>query len=140
MERMPMRTWLAAGCMMGVVALAGGCVERKIKVNTSPTGAMVTLNDEPVGPSPVTVTFRWYGDYAVRVAKQGYQTLITHRALKAPWYDAFPFDFFAQVLWPGRIVDTHEWTFALQPLERTSREDLIRRSEALRAELEPGDP
>ena len=135
-----MRTWLAIGCMVGVAALGYGCVERRIKVNTSPSGAMVTLNDEPIGTSPVTVTFQWYGDYAVRITKQGYQTLITHRALKAPWYDVFPFDFVAQVLWPGRIVDTYEWTFELQAQKPVSRDELIRRSQDLRAELEASEP
>jgi len=135
-----MRMWLATGCMVGVVALGLGCVERRIRVNTSPAGAAVTLNDELVGTSPVTVTFQWYGDYTVRVAKQGYQTLLTHQALKAPWYDAFPFDFFAQVLWPCRIVDTYEWTFTLQPSEPIRREELLQRSEALREELQAGNP
>ena len=128
------RLWIL-GVMVGVAAIATGCVERRLKVNTSPQGAMVTLNDEQVGASPVTVTFQWYGDYAVRLTKQGYQTLITHRALKAPWYDAFPFDFFAQVLWPGRIVDSAEWTFELQPQQPVLREDLIQRSRALQGQL-----
>jgi len=135
-----MKMLLTFGLFIATAAIATGCVERKLKVNTSPQGAMVSLNDEQIGLSPVTMTFQWYGDYAVRISKQGYQTLSTHRPLKAPWYDAFPFDFLAQVLWPGRIVDSTEWTFELQPQQPIMRDDLIRRSQALQEELGSDQP
>ncbi|MCK5472874.1 MAG: PEGA domain-containing protein [Planctomycetes bacterium] len=110
----------------GLIALVlGGCVERKLTINTNPQEALVILNDEEIGTSPVTVSFEWYGDYGVRIQKQGYETLQTHRQLKAPWYDKFPFDFFAGVLNPRRIVDSYEWTFELSPYQPPAREDLI---------------
>jgi len=111
---------LAAGC----VAI-GGCVERKLTINTNPSDAQVYLNDEEIGPSPVTVSFNWYGDYNVTVRKQGFATLSTHRKLQEPWYDYFPFDFFAQVLYPGRIVDSYEWSFDLKPQQEINRQELI---------------
>ena len=98
--------------------LLSGCVERKLTINTEPQGAIVVLNDEEIGTSPVTVSFNWYGDYNVRVSKEGFETLKTHRKLKGPWYDKFPFDFFAQLIYPGKIVDSYEWTFELAPSER----------------------
>jgi len=133
------RLWVF-GVIVGSIVLVTGCVERRLKINTSPQGSMVTLNDEQIGVSPVTVTFQWYGDYAVRLSKEGYQTLNTHHALKAPWYDAFPFDFFAQILWPCRIVDSFEWTFELQPLQPVLREDLIQRALDLEEQLNTEQP
>jgi len=124
------------GLAIATLLLGAGCVERRLKINTSPTAAQVILNDEQIGPSPVTVTFQWYGDYNVRISKEGCQTLVTHRALKAPWYDTFPFDFFAQVVWPGRIVDSYEWTFVLQARQPVDREDLIRKGQALQQQLD----
>ena len=112
--------------------LLTGCVERKLTINTEPAGAMVTLNDEQIGESPVTVSFNWYGDYWVRAGKEGYETLQTHRELKAPWYDWFPMDFFAQVLYPGRIIDSYEWTFELAPRQDPTREQLIEQADTLR--------
>jgi len=102
-----------------------GCVERQLTVKTIPAGALVVLNDEEIGLSPVTVSFNWYGDYDVRISKEGYQSLKTHRLLEAPWYDKFPYDFFAQILNPKRIVDTYEWTFELQQSRQPSRQELI---------------
>ncbi|MCP4456193.1 MAG: PEGA domain-containing protein [Planctomycetes bacterium] len=119
-----------------LICLAGGCVERKLTVRTAPDNAMVTLNDEEIGTSPVTVSFQWYGDYRVRVTKAGYNTLETHQNLKAPWYDYFPFDFFAQILSPKRIVDKHEWSFDLTPLEPADRDKIIGQAQALQLDMQ----
>lgn len=94
-----------------------GCVERRLTVRTQPSNATVILNDEKVGQSPVTVRFNWYGDYKVRITKPGYETLDTHKELQAPLHDKFPFDFFAQLLYPETIVDEYTWKFELK--ERT---------------------
>jgi hypothetical protein len=125
-------TFVAVGL---VVILLTGCVERKLTINTDPQGAMVILNDQEIGTSPVTVPFNWYGDYWVRLNKEGYETLDTHRNLKAPLHDYLPFDFFAQILYPGQIVDAYEWTFELSPKEYPTREELIENGQSLRSQL-----
>jgi len=86
---------------------------------------MVMLNDEEIGISPVTASFNWYGDYNITISKPGFQTLHTHRKLASPWYDHFPIDFFAQILYPGRIVDYYEWSFELAPQKKIDRQELI---------------
>ena len=122
-------------CIVLAALLLSGCVERKLTINTKPDEALVVLNDEEIGVSPVTVSFQWYGDYNVRISKAGYETLKTHRELKGPWYDKFPFDLFAQLLTPKRIVDTYEWTFELAPKEIPGREELIEKAEKLKEQL-----
>lgn len=119
---------------LSVSLLLFGCVERKLTINTEPQGALVMLNDEEIGASPVTTPFEWYGDYWVRISKEGYESLNTHRSLKGPWYDKFPFDFFAQIISPDRIVDSYEWTFELEPKKQISREELIQNAEKLKRE------
>jgi len=120
---------------LSVGLLLSGCVERKLTINTKPQGALVILNDEEIGTSPVTVSFEWYGDYWVRISKEGYESLNTHRPLKGPWYDKFPFDFFVQIIIPDRIVDSYEWTFQLKPKKQISREELIQAAEKLEKQL-----
>lgn len=124
---------IVAGLIAG--GLVTGCVERKLTINTQPQGALVVLNDEEIGESPVTVNFDWYGDYSVRLSKEGFQTLNTHQELKDPWYDHFPFDFFAQILNPNRIVDSYEWTFNLAPQKQPTSEELIQKAEELKKQL-----
>jgi len=130
------RNLFVASVVVLIVGLfSGGCVERYLTINTEPKGALITLNDEEIGTSPVTVSFNWYGDYNVRISKEGYETLKTHRKLKRPWYDKFPFDFFAQILSPRRIVDSYEWTFTLALKQYPTREELIQNAEQLKRQL-----
>ena len=112
-----------------------GCVERKLTINTEPQGAIVTLNDEEIGTSPVTVGFQWYGDYNVSISKAGYETLKTNRELKAPLHDKFPFDFMAQCLNPKRIEDKYEWTFTLEEKKAVDRDELIKEAQKLKEQL-----
>ncbi len=98
----------------GLLALGlFGCVERTLKIETRPPGALVLVNDEEVGVSPVKFAFTWYGDYDIVVRKSGYQTLQTHHRVHAPWYEWPPFDLIAETLVPVMIRDEH----ALPPLE-----------------------
>ena len=113
-----------------------GCVERALTIRTQPDDAVIYLNDEEIGTSPTTVSFKWYGDYNVRIVKSGYQTLKTHQELVAPLHDYFPFDFVAQILWPGHIKDEYEWEFTLEPLQPLEREQLIQQAQALEDKLD----
>jgi len=130
------------GGLLGLVIIflflltACGCVERRLTINTEPQGALVILNDEQIGISPVTASFNWYGDYNITIRKDGFETLKTHRELKAPWYDAFPFDFFAQILIPGRTVDSYEWTFELAEKEQISRDELLQQARQFEERLQ----
>lgn len=126
---------MPAVSILALIVLAG-CVERELRINTKPQGALVALNDEEIGESPVTVNFNWYGDYCVRISKEGYETLNTHRDLKGPWYDHFPFDFFAQIVNPNRIVDSYEWTFELSPKKQISRDELIQNALELKKQMQ----
>jgi hypothetical protein len=118
-----------------ILVVVSGCVERQLTINTKPQGALVILNDEEIGTSPVTVSFNWYGDYDVRISKDGFETLKTHRRLKGPWYDSFPFDFFAGCLNPNRIVDSYEWTFELKEKQEPQRQQLIEDARQLKQQL-----
>jgi len=111
-----------------------GCVERQLTINTEPQGALVILNDEEIGESPVTVSFEWYGDYNVRISKEGYETLNTHRKLKAPLHDKFPLDLLAMLI-PKRTVDSYQWTFTLEEKKQISREKLLQNAEELKKQL-----
>lgn len=127
---------ILAVIVVAMAILFSGCVERRLKINTKPQEALVVLNDEEIGQSPVTVPFNWYGDYNVRISKEGYETLKTHRMLKSPWYDKFPWDFFAQIVSPKKIRDSYEWTFELSPKQPPDLEQLVQRAQDLKEKLE----
>lgn len=122
------------GGLLLLIAFTAGCIERKLTVTTEPSGAVVWLNDEEIGPSPVTVNFKWYGDYKVRVEKSGHEILATHRQLDAPAWDSFPLDFFATV-WPGTFRDHTEWHFDLQPAVLPTSEQLMEQAQQFRSQV-----
>jgi len=101
------------------------CVRRIVIINTAPQGARVTLNDEEIGTSPVSVDFTWYGDYDVILHKDGHETLHTHHKLLAPWYQIPPIDFIAEALVPFTIHDRREMFFTLEPAKEINREQLL---------------
>ena len=79
-----------------VLALSLGCVERRLVITSDPPGALVFLNDQDAGRTPLEVPFTWYGVYDVRLELEGYQTLHTQQIAERPWWEAPGPDLFAE--------------------------------------------
>jgi hypothetical protein len=126
---------VAAGAL-GVCVL-GGCVEQTMSIESNPPGALVYLNDQEVGRTPMTRDFKWYGDYDVQVRLEGYETLKTHQKVIAPAWNWVPFDLFAALL-PFTFKDERQFSYALTPLDPAKDEPagLIGRAESMRGQLE----
>jgi hypothetical protein len=118
-------------CLVSYLTITG-CVERKLTITTEPSGALVLLNDEEIGISPVTVGFEWYGDYNIKLSKENYETLATHRNLPRPMRDKFPFDFFDDAF--RTRIDEYSWNFKLEPKVQPTKEELIEKAVNLRKE------
>jgi hypothetical protein len=132
MNRTCRGNWLRIGLMVALLP-AVGCVERTAKIQTNPPGAIVIVNDEEVGVSPVKFNFLWYGDYDLILRKPGYQTLKTHYRLDAPWYEVPPFDLVAETLVPATLRDEHVLpTYALEPTEKPDVAQIVERAVDLR--------
>ena len=114
--------------------LCGGCVERTITINSSPPGALVYLNDEEIGRTPVTRDFTWYGDYSVTLREDGYETIKTHQYVVAPLYEFAPIDLFSELL-PFKFHDDKEYGFILEPTRLVDDQTLINRALDLKGQL-----
>jgi hypothetical protein len=117
-----------------VLIYCSGCVERLITVTSKPPGAVVWLNGEEVGATPVTTAFTWYGDYEVILRKPGYQTVKTSRKAVEPWYQWPGVDLFTECVLPANFKDHIEWDFPLEPQTPTDTTALIDRAQQLRTE------
>jgi hypothetical protein len=127
------RRGLRFGLIAGVLLSAAGCVERTVRIDTRPQGALVILNDEEVGASPVKVSFLWYGDYDLVVRKEGYETLSTHFQLDPPWWQYPPIDLVTEALWPGMLTDDHVLApFELREQQTPATEEMVDRATQLR--------
>src|SRR5688572_32912678 len=90
-----------------------GCVRRSLTVTSDPPGALVHLNGQEFGRTPVTRDFTWYGTYDVDLRKEGYQTRQTRGKVIAPWWQWVPFDLAAE-LFP--LTDRRQLHYALEPV------------------------
>ena len=119
-------------CLILIAALAlGGCIQRTISIDSDPQGAIVFLNDEEVGRTPVTVPFTFYGVYDVRLRKEGYATLQMKREAKGPWWEAPGPDLLVEAL-PWTTHVELKWFHTLAKAEPVDEKKLLDRATELR--------
>jgi hypothetical protein len=120
-------------------AAATGCsrVERSLQVTSDPPGALVYLNGQEAGRTPMNKSFVWYGTYDVQLRKEGYKTLSTKEKVWAPWWQVPPIDLVADLL-PLPLKDQHKKSYKLTPMSDAPEEttELLARGERLRGQLE----
>jgi hypothetical protein len=123
-----------------VLAWTFGCVERKLTVTSEPEGALVYLNNQEIGRTPVTRDFTWYGNYDVQLRQEGYETLKTQHYVVAPWWQWVPLDVLPE-LTPWRWKDHRTMSFAMRPAatQAVSGEEMLDRAAELRAKLESSE-
>ena len=139
-----MRIALTSGILATAVLLAG-CVDRRIRVTSEPSGARVWVNDVDLGRTPAETSFTFYGHYELRLQLDGYEPVTETRQARAPIYEQPGLDLIAEAL-PVEFENTIEWHIDLEPalgavaaseearvqLER----DLVRRAEEAAAALD----
>ena len=119
--------------MAGVCAAQSGCVERTMRIQTNPPGALISVNDEEVGPSPAKFTFLWYGKYEIVARKEGFQATRVTYETPMPWYQIPPMDTFSESFVAGTIHDDHNVPMIeLAPAESPTVGELVDRAVELR--------
>jgi hypothetical protein len=127
--------WIAL--VSALLTVATGCVQRRMTVRSNPPGAMVYVDDYPIGTTPVSTDFTYYGTRKVRLVKDGFETLTVYQPMKTPWYEWFGIDFFSENIWPGEIRDERAYEFQMIPTVQVPNEQLIGRAEQMRANSQP---
>ena len=124
--------------VLPVVGLGfGGCVERTITMTSNPSGALVYLNGEEIGRTPLKREFLWYGKYDVTVSKPGYEAVKTTQFVAPPVYQIVPLDLFAELL-PVKLKDEKQYNYTLlpQPTTLMNGTSLMQRAREMKGELE----
>ncbi len=123
------------GWFLAVMMLiaATGCVERRLVIIPSPSGAIVyDEKDQPIGAGPVDKPFTYYGKYRFRIAKDGYETLVLEQKVRAPWYELPGLDFISENLIPWTIRDVRYLYPVLQRAQVHPPEQLLLEAQLLR--------
>lgn len=109
-----------------------GCVERRMTIRSVPTNALVVLDGQEIGHTPVSTRFEYYGDREIRLIKDGFETKTIRQRVSAPWYQYPPIDFFSEVFWPVNIRDERNYVYGLEPAMLAPTDRLLERAEATR--------
>ena len=133
-----MRTQLLSLLLLGpLLAASQGCgVQRTLQIESDPPGALVYLNGNEVGRTPMRKNFLWYGTYDVELRKEGYETLVKPTPVWAPWWQVPPIDFLAELV-PLPLEDKHAVEYRLKPtgMEQADPNAILRRAVAMRGRL-----
>ena len=132
-----------------VLFLFSGCVTRTITIKTNPSNALVYVDNELVGESPVEIPFTYYGTRKITIEKKDddgkliRERKIAFEKIKRPVYEMFPLDFFSENLWPFGIQDNHILNYDLVELKPLSRKEqqkrVIENAEELRQKVNSPD-
>jgi hypothetical protein len=122
------------GAVLLAACLAGGCVERRFVVYSDPPGALVYVNGQYVGASPVDFYYVYYGKYHIRLVRDGYETLDVLQNVRAPWYQLPGPDLITEAFIPLKIRDVRNFAYTLQPLQAVRADDVANRAAQLRAQ------
>jgi len=109
-----------------------GCVQRRMTIRTNPPGAMVYVDEYPIGVSPISASFTFYGTRRIRLIKDGYEPLTIMEPMWPPWYEIPPLDFVSENFVPGELRDQRDFCYQLKPQVVVPPEQLLARGEELR--------
>ncbi len=125
--------------LLAITPMLGGCLERTVTITSEPAGALVILNDEEIGRTPVETGFRYFGVYDVRLQREGFEPIVTEKEAVAPIWEYPGLDLLA-IAAPWRVKTHLEWHFDLEavpepgtPEAEQSEQELFDRARSLRA-------
>ena len=122
-----------AGVVVALMAVSlVGCVHRRMTISSNPPGALVLMEGEEVGYTPMSMDFTYYGTREITLIKDGFQTKTVMQKVKAPWYQRGPLEFATDNFAFRKINDRHEFKFDLEPVLPVSNQELRGRAEELR--------
>lgn len=134
----PAKYRLALALLVMLVMLQPGCVRRRLTIRSNPPGAMVFIDKRPIGTTPVSTNYIYYGTREITIVRDGFRTETVKRKFRPPWYEYPPLDFVSENLWPWELRDERVVDFQLVPQPLVRDQDLRNRAETLRGSAVQG--
>lgn len=98
-----------------VGAVSTGCVRRTVEITSTPSDALVWVNQVEAGRTPFSFEFTHDGIYDVRVSHEDCIPIATEASTEVPVWDLPGPDVVAELI-PADFERVVEWHFELQPL------------------------
>jgi hypothetical protein len=126
--------------VLALLLLGGGCVNRRMTIRSDPPGALVEVDGQRIGLTPVAMDFTYYGTREITLSMPGYETLTVQQPVPRPFYQQVPFDFISNHFLPHRVTDRHDFSYKLArrqvPIDEES--NLINRGRNFRSQVQTG--
>lgn len=123
--------------MLAVCALSG-CVSRRLTIRSDPPGALVELDGQRIGYTPVSIDFTYYATREITLSKVGYETMTVQQPVPPPWYQLPPLDFISDNFLPVQVTNRHDFTYRLVPQRIVGEEELLDRASGVRTQSQVG--
>ncbi len=133
--RMTIRAFLV---LTTILAIGTGCVQRRLQIRSQPEGAAVSVDRQPVGLSPVSVPFTYYGTREIQLEKDGFKTVRVEQNIRPPWFERFPISLISDNFAGRELRDDRVFDFALEPKQAVNENMLFDRANDLRKDIQQG--
>ncbi len=107
-------------------------------IRTNPEGALVTIDSQTIGNSPVQVPFTYYGTREIRLEREGYETVKVKQNIRPPWWQVPPLDFITDNFAMRELRDQRVLDFEMVPQQMIDENQLIHRATDLRNNSQRG--
>ena len=115
-----------------------GCVQRRLIIRSQPEGALVTIDRQRIGLSPLSVPYVYSGTREIQLEKDGYQTIKVQQRVDPTWYEKFPVSFVTENFWPRELRDERLLEFQMEPKLQVQENLLLDRANDLRGNIQRG--
>jgi hypothetical protein len=130
---------LLAGLFFVILVLGStGCVQRRLIVRSYPEGALVTIDKQQIGYSPISVPFTYSGTRDIQLEKDGFKTIKVQERIRPKPYDIFPLSLITNNFWLHELRDERLLEFQLEPREQVGENQLMDRANDLRGNVYRG--
>ena len=124
--------------IIGALLATTGCVQRRLQIRTEPEGAFVSVDRQPVGLSPLSVPYTYYGTREIQLEKDGYKTVRVEQNIRPPWFEWFPISLISNNFAGRDIRDNRVFDFKLEPKQSEDGNLLFQRANDLRQDVQRG--
>ena len=121
-----------------LLLLGSGCVSRRVTIRSNPPGALVEVDGERLGFTPVSFDFTYYATREITLSKVGYETLRVKQPIRPPWYQVPPLDLVSDNLLPFKVTNRHDFAYVLKRQQVESSPLLLQRASNIRSRVQAG--
>ena len=75
----------------------------------------MSVDDQPIGQTPVSTGFTYYGTRKIQLVKDNFETLTVKQTFNPPWYELPVVEFISENLWPWELRDERVVDFQMIP-------------------------